>query len=88
MSLIINLAPDVEEWLCEEATQRGMSANEYGRQLIELSLSRSGARPFYETASLDEWKQALEEWLRSVVSPSSAPPGHAGPPATVPEERG
>jgi hypothetical protein len=65
MSLTIELPPDVESRLQEEASKRGQAAGEYARTLLESLLLPSGQRPFYETATPEEWVQAFRAWVAS-----------------------
>lgn len=65
MSLTIELPPEVESRLHQEASKRGQQAEEYARMLLESLLAPSGQRPFYETATPEEWVQAFSAWVAS-----------------------
>jgi hypothetical protein len=71
MTLIIDVAPEVEGRLREEAARRGQDAGEYVSDLLS-EMFRERPRPFYETASPEEWVRAFREWAAS--HKSTAPP--------------
>ncbi len=50
MTITIDLPPDVEEFL---------------KSVIEDSLSNGEEKPFYETATAEEWENALDEFANS-----------------------
>ena len=55
MSITLNLPPDMEARLQEEAARYGQDAAEYVKALVEDKL-RPTARRFYETATKEEWR--------------------------------
>ncbi len=81
MNLVINeeIAPEIACAIIAQATLRGLSVNDYLRQLLglngllqELVLSpENGAeatrqeRPFYETATTEEWVREFTKWADS-----------------------
>lgn len=65
MPLTIELPAEVESRLQEEAAHRGVPAEEYARALLESLLQPRSKRPFYETATREEWEQAFEAWIAS-----------------------
>ncbi len=62
MSLTIELPPDVELRLTQEAARRGVEVGEYVRQLIEQQLPQT---PLWDTLSRDEWIKAFRAWVDS-----------------------
>jgi len=81
MNLVINeeIAPEIARAIITQATLRGLSVNDYLRQLLglngllqDLALApENGAeaarqeRPFYETATAEEWVREFTKWADS-----------------------
>jgi hypothetical protein len=65
MTLEIELTPELESRLQEEAKRHGQEAPEYARTLLEGLLLAPAKRPFYETATREEWERAFDAWVRS-----------------------
>lgn len=70
MTLVLELSPEQEAALREKASREGRAESEYALSLLG---SASGvapikARPFYETATPEEWVKALHEWTHSHTS--------------------
>ena len=67
MTLILELAPEREAILREIAAARGKEANGYVLDLIDEAIAAQAApkRPFYETATPEEWVKAWHEWTHS-----------------------
>lgn len=74
MSLTIQ-APEIERRVRHLAKSRGLSPEEMLLGLVEAQLPREEsepqARPFYETATTEEWAAALDRWAARF--PSDAP---------------
>jgi hypothetical protein len=64
MSLVINLAPDVETRLRDEAARRGQNPTELASSLLSEMFGPE-ARPFHETATPEEWDRAFMQWVES-----------------------
>ena len=75
MTFTIRVAPEVEHRLREEAARRGQEADEYISDLLS-ELLQVQPRPFYETASPEEWVRAFREWAA----------GHKGTGSAIPDE--
>jgi hypothetical protein len=69
MTLTLTLSPEQEQALREKAAQKGEDEREYALHLFNdalgVSSPASGARPFHETATPEEWVKAWHEWTRS-----------------------
>ncbi|MDQ2800663.1 MAG: hypothetical protein M3Y13_13625 [Armatimonadota bacterium] len=69
MTLTLDLSPEQEAALHEKAAQEGKDEREYALRLLDDALGAAspvvGARPFYETATAEEWIDALNQWARS-----------------------
>jgi hypothetical protein len=87
MTLTINVAPEVEDRLREEAARRGQEAGEYVSDLLSDML-RDRPRPFYETASREEWVRAWREWAASHKSTAAPIPDEALRRENMYEDRG
>jgi hypothetical protein len=61
MTLTIEVPPEVESRLREEAARRGQETEEYVGVLLS-ELFGVLARPFYETATPEAWARAFREW--------------------------
>lgn len=63
----IQIAPEIIQAIIARATERGLTVDEYLRQVLgvngTLSLdSPASVRPFYETASAEEWMREFTKW--------------------------
>ena len=67
MTLILDLSPEQEAALREKAAREGRPEQEYALSLLgdALGAAPAPARPFYETATPEEWVKALHEWTHS-----------------------
>lgn len=69
MTLILDLTPEQEETLRVRAAQQGQSADQYALRLLDEMLTAPppalDARPFYETATREEWLAAVKDWADS-----------------------
>lgn len=69
------IAPELLQALTAQATASGLTVNDYLARLLGLTEGHeenaeglnggSGQRPFYETASTEEWLKAFNEWAAS-----------------------
>ncbi len=69
MTLTLELSPEQEAALREKAALKGEGEHEYALQLLNKALGVSApapnARPFYETATPEEWVKAWHQWTHS-----------------------
>jgi hypothetical protein len=67
MTLQIQLSPEAESRLEQEAARRGLDTGEYARVLIEqnLAASASGVQPLWKSLSPEEWVREFEAWTES-----------------------
>ena len=67
MTLVLELSPEQEAALREKAAREGQAEQEYALSLLGSALEAAPlkARPFYETATPEEWVKALHEWTHS-----------------------
>jgi len=63
MTLTIDITPELEGRLQEEAEKRGVAAEELARTFVEERLLFSSERPLWERP--DDWERAFDEWIRS-----------------------
>ncbi|HWE37206.1 MAG TPA: hypothetical protein VG406_11625 [Isosphaeraceae bacterium] len=71
MTLNLELSPALEARLSEEAARRGISTEEYARTLLEGALgwpaaTPEGGRPFYETATPEEWEREFDAMIEEL----------------------
>jgi hypothetical protein len=73
MTLILDLSPEQEIALRQKAAREGKGEREYALSLLgdALGVGSTEARPFYETATPEEWVKAWHEWTHS--HPSNGP---------------
>jgi hypothetical protein len=67
MTVMIELPPELETRLQQEAAKLGMNSHEYARLLIERQLpaTPSAAGSLWETLTPAEWVRAFDEWVNS-----------------------
>ena len=64
MTLVLDLSPEQEAALREKAAREGKPEQEYALSLLgsALGLAPAEAKPFYETATPEEWVKAWHDW--------------------------
>lgn len=68
MNATINepIAPEIIQAIIAQATALGLSVNDFLRQSLGLTNgAHVSERPFYETATREEWKQEFNKWADS-----------------------
>ena len=66
MTLTIDVGPEQEARLLEEAARQGLDARDYVRRIIESHLPlRTGSPPFNTTATPEERARAFRAWAES-----------------------
>jgi hypothetical protein len=65
MTLTTELPPALEEWLKEESVHKGVPAEEYARKVLEERLLPNEIKPFWATATRQEWGKAFRKWVDS-----------------------
>lgn len=65
MTVTLELKPEVEARAVEQAAAHGVPVEEFLESVIEESLSNGEEKPFYETATAEEWETALDEFANS-----------------------
>jgi len=69
MTLILELSPEQERILHIRATVHRKKADEYALELLNQTLTAppegQETRPFYETATTEEWIAAFDAWVNS-----------------------
>lgn len=63
MTLTIEIPPDLEARLEAEAARRGVDASDYARLILEERLLSGQSKPFWATASKEEWLRAFNQWM-------------------------
>ena len=68
MTLILELPPEREATLRPMAAEQGKDASEYALSLLDEIMEAKAAekRPFYETATPEEWIAAYDQWTASL----------------------
>jgi hypothetical protein len=70
MSVTIELKPETEKRLAEKAREKGLKIETYVEVLIEEKLKgeekpEEKEKPFYETATKEEWLAEFHRWVDS-----------------------
>jgi hypothetical protein len=66
MTLTIELPPDLESRLRQEAEKHGLDTSEYTVRLIEQHLPSDGSRQsLWDTLTPEEWSRVALEWVHS-----------------------
>ena len=66
--MTLQLTPELEEQVREQAAQQGREAEAYALSLLQGALTQSSearTRPFYETATQEEWEREFRAWAGS-----------------------
>ncbi len=66
--MTLKLPPEMEKQIQEEATRQGQPTEAYALSLLRGVLPQSGepaTRPFYETATPEEWEREFRAWAGS-----------------------
>jgi hypothetical protein len=67
----VQIAPEIIQAIIAQATARGLSVDEYLRQVhgvkngTQSTDAQALARPFYETATAEEWVREFTKWAES-----------------------
>lgn len=62
MTVVLELKPEIEARAVEQAATRGMPVQEFLESVIENNLGNGEEKPFYETATAEEWEAALDDF--------------------------
>lgn len=65
MTLILELPLEREQQLREEAAQHGQTLEDYALARLLATAPPVEPRPFYETATPEEWEQEFRSWAAS-----------------------
>ena len=62
MTIKIELKPEIEARAVKQAAAHGVPVETFLESVIEVSLNGREEKPFYETATVEEWEAALDEF--------------------------
>ncbi len=65
MSITLELKPEIEARAAREAAARGVPVETFLTGFIEENLNGVEEKPFYETATTEEWVKEFREWVNS-----------------------
>jgi len=65
MTVTLELKPEVEARVIEQAAARGVPVEAFLQSVIEDTLNNREEKAFYETATAEEWEAALDEFGNS-----------------------
>jgi hypothetical protein len=63
LKLTIDIPPELEGKLQEEAVKRGVAAEELARTILVERLLSAGGRPLWKRPA--DWQKAFDEWITS-----------------------
>ena len=61
-SILEQIKAETAEMIAAQARELGLSVDDYLRSLLPPANGRDEAKPFYETATSEEWAAAFREW--------------------------
>jgi predicted transcriptional regulator len=64
MTVTLELKPEIEARIRARAAERGLPVEKLIEAAIEVDVTRGEHRPFHETATLEEWEAALDEFIQ------------------------
>ncbi|HBB95167.1 MAG TPA: hypothetical protein DC054_07230 [Blastocatellia bacterium] len=64
MTVTLDLNPEIEERLKQKASEKGLSVEAFIETVISGNVGRHAEKSFAETATPEEWKKALKDWIR------------------------
>jgi hypothetical protein len=65
MTITIELRPNTEAKVVQQAAMKGLAIEEFLSEFIETNLNGEEEKPFYETATFEEWENEFNEWVES-----------------------
>ena len=65
MTLALELTPEMEEQLRQEAARQGQPLEAYALARLQVPQPSTEPRPFYETATPEEWEREFRAWVAS-----------------------
>lgn len=65
MTVRLELKPKTEAKAIQQAAAKGLAIEEFLTEFIETNLNGEEEKPFYETATNEEWEAALDEFANS-----------------------
>ena len=65
MTVTIELKPETEKRLAEKAKQNGLPIEVFIEDKLEEVKDKPQEKPFYETATTEEWLAEFHRWLDS-----------------------
>jgi len=61
----LELKPEVEERIKQKAAEKGLTLEAFIETVIDADVSGESDKSFHETATVDEWEKALDDWIRN-----------------------
>jgi hypothetical protein len=65
MTVTLELKPETEAKAIQQAASRGVAVEDLLIEVIETNLNSENEKPFYETATNEDWESALDEFANS-----------------------
>lgn len=63
--MTLELKPEVEERIKQKAAEKGLTLEAFIETVIDADVSGESDKSFHETATVDEWEKALDDWIRN-----------------------
>ncbi len=65
MTVTLDLKPEIEERVKQKAAEKGLTVEAFIETVINANVRRETSKSFHETASAEEWKKALRDWINN-----------------------
>jgi len=65
MTVTLELTPEVEERIKQKAAEKGLTVEAFIETVIDADVNGQSEKSFQETATVDEWEKALEDFIRN-----------------------
>jgi predicted DNA-binding protein len=65
MTVTLDLKPETEERVKQKAAKRGLTVEAFIETVIDADVNRQADESFAETATVEEWEQALTNFINN-----------------------
>jgi hypothetical protein len=65
MTVTLELKPEVEERIKQKAAEKGLTVEAFIKTVIDADVGVQTEKSFAETATPEEWKKALRDWIEN-----------------------
>ena len=65
MTVTLELKPETEKRIKQKAAEKGLTVEAFIETVIDADVNGQSDKSFHETATVDEWEKALEDFIRN-----------------------